>query len=98
MDLSGCDTSNATYAAKVQPIFQTNCYACHSAAAANSLGAGYNMEDFAQVQASAQSGKLEDVINWRSATTLNMPLGGNKLPACDLELISAWVRAGASNN
>ena len=94
-DNSTCNTSNVTYAATIKPILQTNCQGCHSGGPAAS--GGIDMTVFSNVSAIAQNGKLYGAVN-HAAGFKPMPLGGNKLPACDIAKIKAWVDNGALNN
>lgn len=96
IDLSNCDTTAAiSYATDLLPLFQSQCYSCHSALA--QLG-GYNMEDFTRLQASATSGVLFEVLTLPRSNPRAMPPGGGSLPDCDILKIKAWAERGAPNN
>ncbi len=96
VDLSGCDTTAAiSYSADLLPIFQSQCYSCHSALA--QLGS-FNMEDFARLQAEATTGTLYEVLTLPRSNPRAMPVGGISLPDCDILKIKAWAERGAPNN
>ncbi|MDX1905680.1 MAG: hypothetical protein SF053_01500 [Bacteroidia bacterium] len=93
-DASGCDSTAVTYAASIKPILNTHCVGCHSG---SRPGGGILLQTHAQVQVVAQTGLLFGVINFEPGYK-PMPQGGDKLPACDILKIKAWVNAGAPNN
>jgi hypothetical protein len=91
----GCDTSNVTYSNTVMPLLQSfGCISCHrgGAPSGNIALDGYNA-----VLTVAQNGKLYGAIN-HSPGFSPMPQGGNKMNACQLAKIRAWIDAGAANN
>lgn len=81
-----CDT--ITYAKHIQPILVSSCglggSGCH-----NSVGAGGDLNTYAQVKAIGENGKLKNrVIDGVPSV---MPLGGPKLPQAQLDLIQCWI-------
>ncbi|MEO6443088.1 MAG: cytochrome c [Chitinophagales bacterium] len=91
---SGCDTSNVTYSGTVSSILQTYCVGCHGSAAPSG---GIVLSQYNGVAAVALSGQLVGAITHSPGYTA-MPLGGNKLPSCEIEQITKWVNDGATNN
>ena len=92
---ASCNTpATVSYAQHVLPILQASCYACHSGAAP---GGNIAMGTYAADNAIAINGKLYGSIAW-SPGFQPMPLGGNKLSACNLEMIKKWIDSGAPNN
>ena len=89
-----CDTANATYSSKVQPVIQNNCYTCHSGSAPQG---NVNLEGFANLKSFADNGMLIGVITHAPGFP-PMPQGGNKLNACDIMNIQTWINQGALNN
>lgn len=90
-----CDTSNSTFSAVVMPSLQTyGCLGCHSGSApsGNVLLSNYNA-----IKTYVQNGKLLGSIS-HSGGYSPMPQGGNKMSACDINKIKAWIDAGALNN
>ncbi len=91
-DLYGpaCDSSVFGYAAKIQPILQANCYAstCHGPNGDNG-----ELITYAQVKGVVDDGSFRDAV----VVTQRMPDGGS-LTACELELITKWLDAGALND
>jgi len=89
-----CDTSQASYVSDVAPILKNYCTGCHGS---TNPEAGLNLNLYASVSAVAKTGKLTGVLNW-NAGFIKMPLGGSKLPDCELNLINAWIRQGSLDN
>jgi mono/diheme cytochrome c family protein len=96
-----CDSTNVSYNSTIKPLFQNNCYSCHSNTNAASNGAGVALENYA------------DVVNWVDTSTGSnggtllmdiehkgnpMPKGRNKLPICDIAQVRNWIKEGAKNN
>lgn len=90
-----CDTTGATYAITVAPVLQAHgCISCHSGTAPSG---NISLQNFASVKAVAQNGKLFGSLD-HSPGFSPMPKGGNKLSACTINKIKAWIDAGALNN
>lgn len=90
-----CDTKAVTYLATVAPLLQGNgCLGCHSSA---SPAGNLSLEGYANVKAAAVSGKLYGTIS-HTAGFSPMPKGGNKMSACNISKIKAWIDAGTLNN
>lgn len=94
--LATCDTVGMKYATNVVPILQNNCYGCHGAG--NTAGSGgILLEGYANLRPYALNGKL--VGNISHAPGFNpMPLGLPKLPDCEINTITDWVKNGYLNN
>jgi len=93
---AGCDTTNVTYAATIQPLLQSKCATsgCHNAA---SSSAGINLSNHAGAKAIADNGFFLRVIRHESGVA-PMPQGGAKLDDCTIAQIQKWVNDGAPNN
>ncbi len=91
---SECVTTNLSYLSDIQPIVQSRCYGCHSAAA--NLG-GITLESYEELKNYIDSGQLEGVINHESGYS-PMPKDQPKLPSCEIDKIAAWIADGALNN
>lgn len=91
---NGCDTTKFTYAAAVQPIMQTSCIGCHSAASA---GGGIDLSTYAQVKTYALNGRLFGSINHNPGYSA-MPKGIAAMPSCQVLQIKKWIDAGSLNN
>lgn len=91
---SECDTTNVSYAQFVAPLMASNCNGCHSEAAPSG---NVVTSTYAGLKASVNSGQLRKAINHESGASA-MPKGGNKLPACELLKIDAWIASGAPQN
>ena len=92
-----CDTSQVTLSGKVQPILQTNCYACHSTQNAPVAGAGINLEVYSSLESKANSGALLGSIQHASGFS-PMPKAAAKLSDCNISIIKVWIENGAQND
>ena len=97
---TGCDTTVVRYSVEIRSILDANCKSCHQGAGSIS---GINLYDHATIQALALDGKytfgsLLSAVLHEGGNPNQMPQGGNKLPACDLNKFTAWVGRGAPNN
>ena len=90
-----CDTSNTTYATTVISLLQSSgCLGCHSGVSASG---GIRLDSYTNVKIQADNGRLFGAIN-HSAGYSPMPQGGNKMLACDIIKIKAWIDSGSPNN
>lgn len=89
-----CDTTNITFAGTIQPLIQSNCYACHSQAAGQG---GIILEGHANVVIRVNDGKLMGAISHASGFS-PMPKNGQKLADCDIKRVQVWINEGALNN
>lgn len=90
-----CDTSTVvSYAAKVVPILQQQCYSCHTT---GSAGGGIIMGTYATDKAIAINGKLFGSIT-HSSGFLPMPQSAAKMSSCNISTIKKWIDAGSANN
>jgi hypothetical protein len=90
-----CDTANSTYSTVVQPALQTyGCLGCHSGPAPSG---NVLLNTYANVKSYAQNNKLYGSITHSSGFS-PMPQGGNKMNACLINKIKAWIDAGSLNN
>jgi tricorn protease-like protein len=89
------------FTSTVAPILQKNCLACHSSTA--KMG-GLVMESYdslikggahgqAIVPGKADASRMVQMLEGK--TQPRMPLGGQPLPAAEIEVIKAWINAGA---
>ena len=90
-----CDVSSVTYNSTVVPILQAaGCINCHSGGAPSG---NISLSSYSGVKTAADNGKLYGAIN-HSPGFSPMPQGGNKLSACNIQKIKAWIDAGGINN
>jgi hypothetical protein len=92
---NACDTTNVTYTQSVVPILQSYCLSCHSNAAAPALGGNVKLQDYAEVKARADDGKLVGTMS-HAQGYVPMPQGAAKLSDCTISTIEIWVRDGAA--
>lgn len=91
---STCNTTNVTFSASVKPILQTYCNGCHGGS--SPLG-NVDYNTYNGVKATVTNGKLLGSIQQLSGFS-PMPQNANKLSACNLGIIKAWIDSGAPNN
>ncbi len=90
-----CETGVVTYSGTVNSLLQQyGCLGCHGSPAPSG---NVNLQGHANAQAIALSGRLFGAIS-HSPGFKAMPQGGNKMNACDIKKIKAWIDAGAPNN
>lgn len=92
-----CDLENVTFNATVKPILQASCLSCHSNSKATNSGGGIKLENYADVQTQAKSGKLMGTVT-HSSGFQKMPQGGGILPDCEINQLQKWVDNGILNN
>jgi hypothetical protein len=94
---NNCDTTNVTFSASVVPVLQNYCLSCHSNATAAALGGNTRLQDYADVKARADDGKLLGSIS-HAQGYIAMPQGAGKLSDCTISLIRIWIDNGAVND
>ena len=94
MDMA-CDTSNVTYSNTIQPILENNCYTCHNAEDASSIGGNIVLDNYQAVQEKAT--RILNAVQHAEGYS-NMPKGQPKLDECTIAKIRIWVEEGALNN
>jgi hypothetical protein len=90
-----CNTSGVTYSGTVVPLLQSHgCLGCHNGAAPSG---NISLQGYNNIKAVVQSGKLYGAISHAPGFS-PMPQGGNKMSACNISKIKAWIEAGFPNN
>ncbi|MCX6028625.1 MAG: c-type cytochrome [Chloroflexi bacterium] len=90
-----------SFAKDVLPIFEQNCVKCHGG---QQTKAGLVLTGYAQTMKGSENGpviKVGDAANSFLVQQIingKMPQRAAKLPQAQIDLISAWVNAGAPNN
>lgn len=92
--ITSCDTISVTYDLTIVPILNRDCIACHSG---QFPAGGLDYENYANVQAVGNDGRLVGAINHLPGYA-PMPPFSPKLPECDILKIEKWVTQGALNN
>ncbi len=92
--IAPCDTSNVSYFQHIEPIIESNCNSCHSAA---SMQGNIITEGYDQLKTLVDIGSLWGAVNHEPAYS-PMPQNAPQLTACKLKQIRAWIDAGAPNN
>jgi hypothetical protein len=93
-----CDTAAVKFSTVVLPLMTAQCATagCHNAASAS---AGANLSTYAATKSYITNSKefFLGSINYTAGFS-KMPKGGNKMAACDISKIEAWIKAGMPNN
>lgn len=84
---NSCDTTNVTYATKIKPLLDLKCKGCHNASLSSG---GVNLSTYAAAVGVAQAGTLLGSVK-HQAPYKSMPQGGQKLPTCEIDMISIWI-------
>jgi mono/diheme cytochrome c family protein len=94
-------TTGVSFSKDVLPLFKTNCESCHGSGQSQ---AGLKLTAYADVMAGSARGPVVVPGNAASSrlvelvTAGQMPPGGSKLSASEIEIIRSWVDAGAPDN
>jgi hypothetical protein len=92
---SSCDTTNVTFSGTIVPIFNNNCYSCHSNTTAARNGNNIPLQNYTDVVARAASviGSIK-----HSGSYSPMPKNGGLIKTCSISQFDIWVRNGMVNN
>lgn len=94
-----CYTVAVSYSLEVKPILEASCYGCHAADVAETAGAGIVLDSHAALTGFLSGFEYlftEAITHTGSAS--KMPKGGQKLEACSIQKILAWIRQGRLDN
>ena len=93
---STCVSINTKYAADVLPILQRSCYSCHSQDNA-ALNGNIRLDSYEDVLHYVQNGLLMGSLRHEDGY-VPMPQEAQKISACDISRIEAWIADGAIQN
>jgi len=88
------DTFNVSFASKIRPLLQANCFSCHGN---GSSDGNILLDTYDQVKQIAINGRLLGSIS-HSSGFAPMPPGASKLNDCEMTAVSTWIQEGAQNN
>ena len=94
---SQCDTTSISYDVSIQPLMQENCYSCHRASVAPSLGGNIKLDNYDLLKAAVDNGNLWGSVSHASGYE-PMPKNAAQLGPCELAKIRQWIDKGALNN
>ena len=100
--ISDCNISNMSYSMNVVPILKYNCYTCHSVG--NSVGSvGILLDSYQKLKPYTvfDSTKMASILVGNiehDSGFVAMPYMKQKLDACSINQIVAWVNQGAPDN
>ncbi|HUC62812.1 MAG TPA: c-type cytochrome domain-containing protein [Alphaproteobacteria bacterium] len=98
-----------SYKDDVAPIFRGYCVSCHHPGGEGTAQSGLDLTTYAGlmkgskfgpmvVPGSPETSNLMWLLDWRASPEMRMPHGKKKLPVCEREIISDWIRQGAKDN
>ncbi len=88
---SNCDTTNVTFALKIEPLISAKCQGCHSGSTPQG---DLSLVGYANVKDEALNGNILDAIQ-HNGNVVPMPFQSEKLPECEIDLIRIWIENGA---
>jgi hypothetical protein len=84
-----CDTLGfLTYTNTVKPLMDLHCVGCHAAGSPS----GHSLDSYAGVKSSVGTRKYMPSVDHSGPKP--MPLGGNKIPSCDIAKLQKWISNG----
>ena len=90
-----------SYTRQVAPIFQSRCSECHGA---ETKEAGLDLSTYESVMKGSEYGTVVEAGDAAASlliemvTAGEMPQDADPLPAEEIEILRAWIAAGATNN
>ena len=91
---TSCDSLANNYTLDVVPVLSRHCLSCHQPQAAQG---GISLSPYTSLITHVNSGLLMCTVR-HTAGCSAMPLGGGKIPECDIQILQNWIDAGAPNN
>jgi mono/diheme cytochrome c family protein len=102
-------TSTASFAEDVFPIFKGRCVDCHRAGGEGYEKSGLDLTTYEGLMKGTKHGpmviagdpdssNLMWLLDWRASPELRMPHSAKKLSVCDRNAMRQWIREGAKNN
>lgn len=92
-----CYESVPTFKNDVWPIFESNCLHCHGVSNYARKADGNLFSGYDDVKSKLDEGLIIGNIEHKQGF-INMPYRKKKITACEIEVIKAWVAAGAIDN
>lgn len=94
VDLYSCDTVSVSFNGKILPIFEQNCFPCHSSANAHTLGGHNELEGYDKIRTYIELyglilGNIKHEPDFKP-----MPFNNPKLKDCEIAKIEKWVNEG----
>lgn len=91
---SACDTSKVSYMKDIDSILIRRCYSCHDDMR---LGSVFDFQGHSDLVSFIDSHNFLGAIK-HEAGVQAMPLGGDKIPDCEINFLEAWINQGKQNN
>ena len=101
VDLANVDLANVSFQANVLPIFQQHCSECHGD---KKFEEGLKLTAYRSILGGSQNGLVikpgepDKSYLVKMIVTKKMPKKGPPLSAAEIEIIIAWIKAGALDN
>jgi hypothetical protein len=87
-----CDTTNITFSVSVKTILDNYCASCHNNSVADLNGSSVRLEDYTDVKAYTDNGKLLNAIKQTGIYPMPLPLGSPKLDDCKIATFDIWKK------
>ncbi len=91
---TACDTAGVNWTIDIEPLLSANCFSCHSAGTASG---NVILEGYQNALVYANDGRLLGSVSHEPGYSA-MPLGGNKISHCHIEVIRTWILNGTPEN
>lgn len=89
-NVSSCDTNKTFVYNDIKKILDAHCVGCHNT---NNPSSGWNLDNYDDVKAAANSGYLMGAIEWLPGYS-KMPKFAPKLPDCEISTFKKWINDG----
>lgn len=91
---ASCDTSAVTYTNSISAIFNASCATTGCHVDGNEAAALFSLNGYEKSKLASEGGRIVGSINHDDNFSA-MPRGGDKLAACDIDKVTAWIAAGS---
>lgn len=108
---AGCAREETvSFSARVKPILDTHCLACHREGGQGYAASGFSMETYEDIMAGTRFGPMVIpgdplgsnmlvLMEGRADPSISMPHGTDAhIPVSDIKAVRAWIEQGAQNN
>lgn len=97
VDTIDCGVDSLSYKKDILPIFESNCFSCHSEENYAKKADGNLMVGYSDIKKFLDEGLVIGNIEHKQGF-INMPYKKAKIDSCDIEKIKAWAAEGALEN
>lgn len=93
--------AKVSFSGDIMPLLQSRCVNCHGGA---QIARGLDLKSYDSVMAGSQNGPVVSAgdaaksLIVKVVTSGNMPKRGQRLTPAEVQLLTDWINAGATNN